>query len=58
MTSVLARGDRGDHHYLDFESNYFNKEENFIDLDSLQVILSLDEYPLSLWEEHFRSENG
>lgn len=25
--------------------------------DGLQVILSKDEYRLSLWEEHFNSEN-
>jgi hypothetical protein len=58
ITAVLGQSDHCGHHYLDFESNYFNKEENFIDLDSLQVILSLDEYPLSLWEEHFGWENG
>lgn len=53
MTTELCRKGKGGHHFLDFESNYFNSEENHIDVDSLQVVLSLNEYPLSFWQEHF-----
>lgn len=58
MTTELCHNGNGGHHFLDFESNYFNKEENYIDVDSLQVVLSLDEYPLSFWQEHFTRCNS
>jgi hypothetical protein len=57
MTAVLRISERAAHQYLDFESNYFNKEENFIYYDSLQVILAKGEYPLSFWVGHFAREN-
>jgi len=39
------------HHYLD-------ADEGNIDGSSLQVVFSLDEYPLSFWEEHFATCNS
>jgi hypothetical protein len=42
--------DKGGHHYLDAETGDINP-------DSLQVVFSLYEYPLSFWEEHFQTCN-
>ena len=53
MAAALYLHGSGGHQYLDSEANYFNDEPNFINTDSLQVVLSLDEYPLSFWKEHF-----
>jgi hypothetical protein len=58
MTSALYRNGISGHQYLDSETNHFDKESNFIDLDSLQVVLSLNEYPLSFWQEHFDTCNS
>lgn len=57
MTTALYRNGNNGHQYLDFETNYFNSETNYIDTESLQVVLSLDEYSLSFWEEHFDTCN-
>ena len=46
MVTVLYRNGTSGHQYLDTETGD-------IDLDSLQVVLSLNEYPLSFWAEHF-----
>jgi len=46
MTTALYRNGTNGHQYLD-------NETGDIYLGSLQVILSLDEYPLSFWKEHF-----
>ena len=51
MTTALYRNSTSGHQYLDTETGD-------IDLDSLQVVLSLDEYPLSFWTEHFDTCNG
>ncbi len=51
MTTALYRNGTKGHQYLDVETGD-------IDLDSLQVVLSLDEYPLSFWKEHFNSCNS
>jgi hypothetical protein len=53
MATILHSNGNAGHQYLDSETNYFDTEENFIDLDSLQVVLSMNEYPLSFWQEHF-----
>lgn len=58
MTTALYRNGNRGHQYLDSETNYFNSEENYIDTNSLQVVLSLNEYPLSFWEEHFATCNS
>jgi hypothetical protein len=58
MATALHRSGDGGHQYLDSEANYYNKKTNFIDPDSLQVVLSLGEYPLSFWKEHFDSCNS
>ena|SRR5688500_10469442 len=58
MTTTLYRNGNGGHQYLDSEANYFNTAENYIDTDSLQVVLSLNEYPLSFWKEHFETCNS
>ena len=50
MTTVLYRISTSGHQYLDTESGD-------IDLESLQVVLSFDEYPLSFWKEHFKAIN-
>jgi hypothetical protein len=47
----------GGHQYLDFEVNHYEVERNHININSLQVIFSLYEYPLSFWEEHFKINN-
>ncbi|MFL5743008.1 MAG: hypothetical protein ACJ75B_22505 [Flavisolibacter sp.] len=57
MTTALYGGGKGGHQYLDSETNNFNGEENYIDTGSLQVVLSLNEYPLSFWREHFGTSN-
>jgi hypothetical protein len=51
MTTALHRISTSGHQYLDTESGD-------IDLESLQVVLSFDEYPLSFWEEHFKAINS
>lgn len=51
MTTALYRNGTSGHQYLDAETGD-------IDLDSLQVVLSLDEYPLSFWLEHFDTCNS
>jgi len=51
MTTALYRNGTNAHQYLDTETGD-------IDLDSLQVVLSLGEYPLSFWNEHFDTCNG
>lgn len=51
MTTALYRNGTSGHQYLDTETGD-------IDLDSLQVVLSLDEYPLSFWKEHFDTCNS
>jgi hypothetical protein len=58
MATVLYRNSNSGHQYLDSETNYINSKENYIDTDSLQVVLSLNEYPLSFWEEHFATCNS
>jgi hypothetical protein len=58
MATALYHNGTGGHQYLDFETNYFDTESNFIELDSLQVVLSLNEYPLSFWETHFAAGNS
>jgi hypothetical protein len=58
MTTALYRNGNGGHQYLDSEINYFNSATNYLDTESLQVILSLDEYSLSFWEEHFDTCNS
>ena len=58
LATALHRNGRGGHQYLDSEANYYNTESNFIDTDSLQVVLSLNEYPFSFWQEHFETCNG
>ena len=50
MTTALYRISTSGHQYLDTESGD-------IDLESLQVVLSFDEYPLSFWKEHFKAIN-
>lgn len=45
-TTALYRISNSGHQYLDTETGD-------IDLDSLQVVLSFDEYSLSFWDEHF-----
>jgi hypothetical protein len=44
VTALYSNGTSG-HQYLDAETGD-------IDPDSLQVVFSLDEYPLSFWQEH------
>lgn len=51
MTTALYRNGTNGHQYLDSETGG-------IDLDSLQVVLSFDEYPLSFWKEHFDTCNS
>ena len=51
MTTALYRIGTNGHQYLDTETGD-------IDLDSLQVVLSFDEYPLSFWDENFDTCNG
>jgi hypothetical protein len=51
MTTALYRNGTNGHQYLDAETGD-------IDLNSLQVVLSLDEYPLSFWKEHFDTCNS
>ena len=51
MTTALYRNGTNGHQYLDTETGD-------IDLDSLQVVLSLDEYPMSFWKEHFDTCNS
>ena len=51
MTTALYRINASGHQYLDTETGD-------IDLDSLQVVLSFDEYPLSFWDEHFKANNS
>lgn len=51
MTTALYRNGTNGHQYLDTETGD-------IDLESLQVVLSLDEYPLSFWKEHFDTCNS
>ena len=58
MTSALYHNGISGHQYLDSETNHFDNGSNFIDLDSLQVVLSLNEYPLSFWQEHFDTCNS
>lgn len=58
MTTALYRNGNGGHQYLDSETNFFNPETNYIDTESLQVVLSLNEYSLSFWEEHFETCNS
>ncbi len=58
MTTALYCNGKVGHQYLDSETNYFNAEENYIDTDSLQVVLSLNEYSLSFWQEHFDTCNS
>jgi hypothetical protein len=53
----LCCDNNGGHQYLDFETNHTDLEANNIDQDSLQVIFSLYEYPLSFWQEHFEKNN-
>ena len=50
MTTALYRNGSSGHQYLDTETGD-------IHLDSLQVVLSLDEYPISFWQEHFDTCN-
>jgi hypothetical protein len=50
LTALYSIGIAG-HQYLDSESGD-------IAIDSLQVVLSFNEYPLSFWEEHFHLCNG
>ena len=50
MSTALYRLSSSGHQYLDAETGD-------IDLDSLQVVLSLHEYPLSFWQEHFGTCN-
>jgi hypothetical protein len=47
LATALNSNGRGGHQYLDSEANDYNTEPNFIDTDSLQVVLSLYEYPLT-----------
>jgi hypothetical protein len=58
MATAMYRNANGGHQYLDSETNHFDTEPNFIDLDSLQVVLSFNEYPLSFWQEHFDTCNS
>jgi hypothetical protein len=58
MAASLNKTDKGGHHYLDSESNYFNAKKDYIDIASLQVILSLYEYPLSFWQDSANARNG
>ena len=58
MTTALYSNGNCGHQYLDSETNYFNSEKNYIDTERLQVVLSLDEYSLSFWEEHFDTCNS
>jgi hypothetical protein len=51
MTTALYRNGTSGHQYLDTETSD-------IHLDSLQVVLSLDEYPLSFWKDHFEICNS
>jgi len=51
MTTALYRNGINGHQYLDTETGEIN-------LNSLQVVLSLDEYPLSFWVEHFDTCNS
>jgi hypothetical protein len=51
MATALYRNGTNGHQYLDAETGD-------IDLDSLQVVLSLDEYPLNFWKEHFDTCNS
>jgi hypothetical protein len=50
LLSALSGGSSNAHQYLDFETGD-------VDLDSLQVVFSLNEYPLSFWQEHFATCN-
>ena len=58
LAAALHHNGGGGHQYLDSEANNYNTESNFIDTDSLQVVLSLYEYPSSFWQEHFETCNG
>jgi len=51
MATALYRNGTNGHQYLDTETGD-------IDLNSLQVVLSLDEYPLNFWKEHFDTCNS
>jgi len=51
MTTALYSNGTSGHQYLDSETGDLY-------LDSLQVVLSLDEYPLSFWKEHFDTCNS
>jgi hypothetical protein len=53
MTTALYRNGTHGHQYLDSEVNYFNSHTHHIDVTSLQVILSLEEYPFDFWKDHF-----
>jgi len=50
-TTALYRLSTNGHQYLDTETGD-------IGVDSLQVVLSFDEYPLNFWEEHFAACNS
>jgi hypothetical protein len=50
LLSALSGGSSNAHQYLDFETGD-------VDLHSLQVVFSLNEYPLSFWQEHFAKCN-
>lgn len=51
MATALYRLDTAGHQYLDSETGD-------IDLNNLQVVLSLNEYPLSFWQENFKECNS
>jgi hypothetical protein len=58
LLTGLHRNGKGGHQFLDSEANYYAEEANYIDLDSLQVVVSLNEYPFNFWEEHFARCNS
>ena len=57
LLTTLIRNGKGGHQYLDSEANYYAEEADYIDLDSLQVIVSLNEYSLDFWKDHFDRSN-
>ena len=58
LVTALYRNSLGGHQYLNFAKTHFDNEINHIDLSNLQVVFSLNEYPLNFGEEHFGRCNG